>query len=363
MTPLYSIEIHSHIRNYTAEIHTDYNFLDQLSALPQHALLVDKNVYELYREIIDPRFSKDKIFIFEATENNKTFESAGEIYTWLITNFSAKRNLNFISIGGGITLDVSGFVASTLYRGINWYYVPTTLLAQVDSCIGSKTSLNFKQFKNLLGTFYPPHKIFINPDFHKTLSDLDRSSGLGEIIKFLLMEGLEKGDISGIAGRMQKITDSQSNLAEVICDCLNIKRSFMENDEFDTGRRNLLNYGHCFGHALESASNYYVPHGVAVNIGIIFAGIAAVQRKTLSAEDMQFITREICMPFLVQEQRPADYDAEVLLNNLKNDKKRIGNGLPLVYPVQNGLSKILDLSEEEFRSALAVLKSILFENR
>ncbi len=363
MSPLYTLEIRSNLRNYTAEIHDNYDFLDELAALPNHALLVDKNVFDLYKDIICKRFQQDKIFIFEATEQNKTFDAACEIYTWLITEFAAKKNLNFISIGGGITLDVSGFVASTLYRGIHWYYVPTTLLAQVDSCIGSKTSLNFKQFKNLLGTFYPPHKVFINPDFHQTLTDLDRSSGLGEIIKFLLMDGFEKNSLDNIAERMKHITSSRGILTEVIYDCLNIKRSYMENDEFDTGRRNLLNYGHCFGHALESASKYYVPHGIAVNIGIIFAGIIAVHRQTLSAETQEYITREICLPFLIQQQRMADYDAGKLLNNLKNDKKRTGPGLPMVYPEPGGLCKTLDLSEDEFHSALAELKKLLFENR
>lgn len=360
MTPLYSIEVHSYIRNYTAEIHENYDFMDQLAALQHYALMIDKNVYELYHEVIDKKFDKNKIFIFEAIEENKTFESAEKIYTWLITEFSAKRNLNFISIGGGITMDVSGFVASTLYRGINWYYIPTTLLSQIDSCIGSKTSLNFKNFKNLLGTFYPPHKIFINPNFTKTLSKLDLASGMGEIIKFLLMQGLEQEKISEIPNIIQKITVSLNNLAPIIYECLNIKRSYMENDEFDTGRRNLLNYGHCFGHALENASNYYIPHGIAVNIGIIFASIVAVQRKAISQDNMNFIIHEICLPAIIQKQRISDYNVDYLLNNIKNDKKRTGAGLPLVYPTQNGLYKTLDLSEEEFRSALNVLIKILF---
>lgn len=360
MSLLYSLEIRSNIRNYTAEIHENYDFFNQLATLPHHALMVDKNVYTLYNDILNKRFDKNKIFIFDAIEQNKTFETAEKIYSWLLTEFSAKRNLNFISIGGGITMDVSGFVASTLYRGINWYYVPTTLLSQVDSCIGSKTSLNFKTFKNLLGTFYPPYKIFINPNFTKTLSNLDLASGMGEIIKFLLMKGLEQGEISNIPNMMQKISSSQNNLAPIIHDCLNIKRSYMENDEFDTGLRNLLNFGHCFGHALENASNYYIPHGIAVNIGIIFASIVAVQRKAISQDTMNFIIHEICLPAIIQKQRISDYNVDYLLNNIKNDKKRTGAGLPLVYPTQNGLYKTLDLSEEEFRSALNVLIKILF---
>ena len=115
MTARYTLNIHSNIRNYTAEIHTDYSFLDQLAELPNAAVLVDRKVYDLYTEIITKRFPEEKIFLFDATENNKTFDAASEIYTWLITKFAARKNLNFISIGGGITLDVSGFVALALF--------------------------------------------------------------------------------------------------------------------------------------------------------------------------------------------------------------------------------------------------------
>lgn len=359
-SPRYEIKIRSRLRDYQAEIHDDLSFLDELSALPHAAFLIDRKVFELYHDVFQTRFESKNIYFLDAQETNKTLEEAGRIYDWLISHFTAKRNLNFISIGGGITQDVSGFVASTLYRGIHWYYVPTTLLAQVDSCIGGKTSLNFGHHKNLLGTFYPPQQLFLYPGFAGTLTALDRSSGYGEIIKFLLMEGFENGKLDSVAERMKQIAAQQKNLSEAIFDSLNIKRSFMEDDEFDLGRRNLLNYGHCFGHALEASSSYYVPHGVAVNIGIQFANLVATHRNTLSAERDQMIRDQICMPYLIQPQREQDYDEERLLENLKNDKKRVGEGLPMVIPVKDGLCRIQDLTPGEFLEALSILKNRLF---
>ena len=316
-----SLTIHSRISDYRVNLCENLDFLDHLAQIPEAALLIDRNVYNLYNDRINAAFGDRKIFLFDALEENKNLDSAAEIYTWLTENFTAKRNLNFISVGGGITQDVSGFVASTLYRGINWYFVPTTLLSQVDSCIGGKTSLNFGNKKNLLGTFFPPEELFIYPEFQRTLTDLDRFSGFGEIIKFCLMDGLEKGDITGIPARLKLIKDSEKYLNEAVYYSLNVKRSFMENDEFDRGRRNLLNYGHCFGHALEGASGYKVPHGIAVNIGIMFANIIAVMRGRIDSQLSDFIRDGICLPFVFQKQLPEYYCEDALLNNLKNDKK------------------------------------------
>ena len=310
-----TITVRSRLGDYPAVIYESPVFWKELAAIPNGALVADRRVYELYLGMWTEAFGDRPVFLFEAEETGKTLEGASKLYEWLTGNFAAKRNLNLISIGGGITQDVTGFVASTLYRGIGWHFVPTTLLAQVDSCIGGKTSLNFRHSKNLLGTFYPPHKIHIWPGFCATLNELDLAGGWGEIIKFFLM---------------------------------------------DRGRRNLLNYGHCFGHALEAASNYYVPHGIAVNIGIMFANLAAVRRGTLTQSCCEAILREVNLPYLVQKQRPEDYDAAALLENLKNDKKRTGTGLPLVIPAGDGLLRLNDFTEAEFHTVLHDLKAILF---
>ncbi|NLG02207.1 MAG: 3-dehydroquinate synthase [Lentisphaerae bacterium] len=358
-----TLTIRSQLGDYPVHFHTNFGFLSRLASLPNPVILIDGNVLQLYKETLSAAFRDRAIYVLEATEDHKTLDETARIYQWIIDHFKAKRNIDFISIGGGITQDVSGYVASTLFRGVGWDFVPTTLLAQVDSCIGGKTSLNFGGRKNLLGTFYPPRAIHIASAFTHTLARLDLFSGYGEVAKFLLMRAFESGEpFPDVATHLTSIIGdrAESALAPIIRDCLNVKRSFMESDEFDRGRRNLLNYGHCFGHALEAASKYYVPHGIAVNIGIIFANLAAAARGMITTELARLITREVNLPLLAQEQRPNDYLEDALLENMKNDKKRTGQSLPLVVPTLGGLVKLDDFTEPEFRSILCELREMLF---
>ena len=131
---------------------------------------------------------KEQLYILEATEENKRIETALEICE-IMTNIPAKRNARLISFGGGIVQDVTGFVANILYRGIHWTFFPTTLLAACDSCIGGKTSLNYKKFKNLLGTFFPPDRLIICYPVFWTFSEKDFLTGFGEVVKFNVMFG------------------------------------------------------------------------------------------------------------------------------------------------------------------------------
>ena len=194
----------------------DFGFLDELAALPHPVLLADRKVYDLYREHWIGAFGDRPVYLLEAREENKTLEQAADIYEWIIDRFAARKNLNFISVGGGITQDVSGFVASTLFRGVAWHFVPTTLLAQVDSCIGGKTSLNFRHHKNLVGTFYPPRAVYIASRFTETLSPLELAGGYGEIIKFLLMRRFEMHNGEDVAGRLAAIVRSPARLPALI---------------------------------------------------------------------------------------------------------------------------------------------------
>jgi 3-dehydroquinate synthase len=352
--------VRSRLNDYTVHFHTDLEFLGGIASLPHLVLVIDGQVADLYSDKIKAIFGDMPFYRLESKEDNKNLREVENIYSWVVTHFSAKKNLNFVSIGGGITQDITGFVASTLFRGVKWLFVPTTLLAQVDSCIGGKSSLNFQKSKNLLGTFYPPREVHISTAFLPTLSALDMASGHGEIIKFLLMRKFEERNTEDIGLRMESICKGQCSMLELIRECLLIKCTFMENDEFDQGRRNLLNYGHCFGHSLESTSEYYVPHGIAVNIGIIFANIVAEMRQTISTETLTHITNQINLPALTQPQRPSDYESGKLLGHLKNDKKRTGSALPLVIPVPGGLTRLDDVSEEEFLTALSKLVKLLF---
>lgn len=222
------------------------------------AVIVDKNILRLYPELL----SNNNIIPVECTESNKTLSGCS-----LILNELIKRNIkadgNIMAVGGGILQDIVGFCSSVFCRGVDYTLVPTTLLSQVDSCIGGKTSINFNQAKNILGTFYPPKDIIIIPEFIVTLSSLDYLSGFGEVYKFLILQNkIHRFNIN-------------DNIKNIIYDSLVFKCSILEKDEFDRKDRKFLNFGHTIGHAIESSSNYSIPHGIAVILGcMIECGIS-----------------------------------------------------------------------------------------
>ena len=353
------ITIESNIRNYDVIFTDDFNFIDEFKNINNSVLIVDKNVFRLYEDVFN-NVDKENLFLFDAIEENKTFDYVKEIYDFLISK-SVKRNLTIISIGGGITQDITGFVASTLYRGVNWIFVPTTFLAMTDSCIGSKTSINYDKYKNLMGTFYPPQKIYINTSFLNTLEKLDFFSGIGETIKFQLMKEEYPKNFQEVLETIDKAIKTPESRLEIIHDNMSVKLNYMEGDEFDLGRRNLLNYGHCFGHALETSSKYYVPHGIAVNIGMIFANLVSVTRNLANISDVNFVNQNILLPNIPLTMREEDFDQHVLLEAMKNDKKRVGQNLTVIIPDQEfKMIKVDDVTETEFISVLNELKSLCF---
>lgn len=261
-----------------------------------------------------------------------------------------------VSIGGGILQDISGFAASTIYRGINWIYIPTTLLAQADSCIGSKTSLNYSNYKNLIGTFYPPTRIHIYTPFLTTLQAADFYSGFGEVIKLHLMGGRDY--FTSLLNLSPLILNRDATaLTKAIQQSLKIKLSFMEGDEFDMGRRNLLNYGHDFGHAVESTSNFDVPHGQAVILGMIAANIVSRQRGKLSVELEKDFAENLLHPNLFIKPSADALTSDAIINAMKKDKKRVGDQLALIMIDDNfSLTRVNNLTNDEVIIAVAELK-------
>src|SRR3989338_1450675 len=175
--------IKSRIRDFSVEFVDDFSFVDELLDIKNYVVITGQTVYKYYKDVIFCRFPKDRLIILKLDEQRKTLSTVTEIYKKLLP-LTAKKNLTLISFGGGINQDVTDFVASTLYRGINWIYIPTTLLAMADSAIGLKTSLNFSSYKNVLGSFYPPSEIYINVNFLDSLPNEYYWSGVGEIVKF-----------------------------------------------------------------------------------------------------------------------------------------------------------------------------------
>lgn len=303
-------------------------FLDQ----PNAVFLVDEKVFKLYPDLFQ-KISSDRLVIIKATERNKSYQSIAKIYEKL-TLFPAKRNLVIIGIGGGIIQDISGFIASTLYRGVRWIYCPTTLLAQADSCIGAKTSLNFGRYKNLIGTFYPPKKIILSIDFLSTLSGKDFYSGIGEIIKLFLIDGENSLTyFNNLPTKDEK--DLRLNINELLERSLLIKKRFIEEDEFDKGIRNILNFGHCIGHAIESATNYAIPHGQAVTIGMIWANLVSEKIHLMSGEKQKMIYQLYLKNNHTIPRKLISFEPDAIISAMKKDKKRIGDDLAIILMDDN----------------------------
>lgn len=347
------LNISSKIKDYSVEM-VD-GILDNkelLDKVPHNHcfFFIDKEVYRLYKKQLAEFIGNDFYVLIEAKETNKEYSALLRYYELLIANNFTRSDL-LVTIGGGILQDISGFIASTLYRGLKWAFIPTTLLAQADSCIGSKTSINLGMRKNMIGTFYPPDIIIIDTAFCETLTDGYFNSGLGEIIKFHL-----QSDAKGYRTLTDYLASANprdpARLKKMILSTLKIKKSYFDEDEFDSGRRNLLNYGHCFGHALESASDFSVNHGEAVIAGMGFANLVSLHRGIITPakyREFEAILRKHYPQFDF-----GSITAEDIITYLKQDKKRAGCGLTMILSADVGKQrKYDDLTEDEVRQVFA----------
>ncbi|GFE58142.1 AroB-related putative sugar phosphate phospholyase (cyclizing) [Geobacter sp. AOG1] len=352
------ITIHSNVRDYSVHFQDSARFIQEFSRFPERLFVIDENVWRHYGGGCLSCIPEGERMVFSVSEERKGLDSVMEIYDRLMDR-AAKKNMTLISLGGGIVQDVTGFVASTLYRGLNWVFVPTTLLAQADSCIGSKTSLNYKRFKNLIGTFYPPAEVHIHSPFLQTLEEADFLSGLGEVVKLHLMGGEKTA--AALAGSLPAVLERNPDaLLQATRTSLSIKLSYMEGDEFDTGRRNLLNFGHCFGHALETVSSYAIPHGQAVVIGMLFANIAAVQRGLLAPSLASHLADVLLRKSLSIPLRKEYFGSDAILAAMKQDKKRTGDGLVVVMMRSDyTFEKLTDYSPDELVATTAELMESL----
>ena len=350
------ITIKSNIKNYAVTFFDAWQFIEQLASLDHVFFVIDAKVWDLYGERQLKSLAQADNIKLVINEDVKSLATVQTLYQKLL-KITAKKNLTLVAIGGGITQDLVGFVASTLYRGVNWLFVPTTLLAQADSCIGAKTSLNYQGYKNVVGTFYPPSKIYIQTSFLQTLTELDYFSGIGEIAKLHIMAGKEKIN-DFLANLNALIAKDDLVLSKIIKQALLIKQGYIEKDEFDQGQRNFLNYGHGFGHALESASNYAIPHGQAVLLGILFANLVAVARGWLEVETEKLIREQVVGPILKAKAPLNALATDKLIAAMKQDKKRSTQNLALVMLCTGEtMRSVSDLTEAEASKTIDSLKA------
>ena len=241
-------------------------------------VIIDQKVLSLFEKPLQ-KFLEDKpIFVFEATEKNKNLQTISTIYDFFQKN-NVNRSTVIYGIGGGITTDVAGFAASTYMRGCRLTFIPTTFLGMIDATLGGKTAVNFRQIKNNIGTFYPAEKIFLMPEFLKTLSVADIDNGWAECLKIALIRPSLLFEMLLKSGKVIS--------PEIIRKAVELKAEICQRDPFDKSERRFLNLGHTFAHIYESLSNFNISHGTAVAAGIRTAATLSLRKKFI--DEKQFI--------------------------------------------------------------------------
>jgi len=317
---------------YTLDFINDFskklnNFDDNKSIF-----IIDKNVFDLFSYEFTLLDTRNRFVIIESSEKNKTLEYCQFIIRNLI-DLNVRKDDKLVAIGGGITQDIVAFISSVLFRGVQWIFFPTTLLAQCDSCIGSKSSINFDSYKNLLGTFNPPSNIYIYKGFLKTLAESEIRSGIGEMLHYYLTEGIELAD--QITNNIQLLLSDRDKLDYFIINSLRIKKKIIEIDEFDNSIRHIFNYGHTFGHALEVITNYSIPHGQAITLGMDLANYISLKLKLINIEQFEQMNVILLrnMPLFEFNQE----NINTYLNALSRDKKNIDNKIGCILTKGPGL--------------------------
>jgi len=322
---VHSFKIKSIIHDY--EVHFIENFESTLNdvLIDGDFLIIDNKVKEIYGPQLKPVLDEYQHIGIDAIEPQKSYQGIMPVIETLIEN-GFKKNHRLVAIGGGITQDVTAFISSIMYRGVKWIFFPTTLLAQGDSCIGSKTSINFGEFKNQVGGFYPPNTIFIYPGFIDSLTTAEMKSGMGEMLHYFIVAG--EDDFQTYKKLYKDAFNDREILSKIIARSLEIKKGYIEKDEFDQNIRQVFNYGHSFGHAIESLTHYRIPHGIAVSFGMDIANFISVKMGYISAairDEIRDVTETIWQGYKID-----DIDTNQLKKALSKDKKNVGTKLGLI---------------------------------
>ena len=314
---------------------------------PLH-VIVDERVAALHGERLAPLLAGPSVLRLEATESNKSLEKFPAYVDHLVDK-GIRRDHLLLAIGGGIIQDTTCFLAATMLRGVDWAFCPTTLLAQADSCIGSKSSINSAAAKNILGTFTPPRTIFLDVDFQATLDPRDVRSGVGEILKVHAIDGPDS--FARIAGDYARLFTDPDMMLRYVRAALEIKKAYIEKDEFDQGPRNIFNYGHTFGHAIEAATEFAIPHGIAVTIGMDMANFVSARIGDGTDDHFTRLRPTLAANYAGYESHPVPFDR--FLGAILKDKKNTGAGsVTMILPGADGrLAKVTHAADDAFKSA------------
>ena len=304
-------------------------------------VVTDENVAPLYLNRCIQSLRQEGFDVYSFVIPPGEESKSGEMYLKLVNELASiplTRADALVALGGGVVGDLTGFAAATYLRGIKVIQVPTTLLAAVDSSVGGKTAINLPAGKNLAGAFHQPALIWCDPSLLDTLPAEIYQDGMAEVIKY--------GVIADAAlFHLLKDKDfAQSHAEDIIQRCVFIKKKFVEADEHDTGVRQLLNFGHTIGHAIEIASDFSISHGLAVAKGMAYMAEIAAKKNWCNYETKEHI---IALLHQYEFDLTVNFEKEVLCDIMKKDKKRKGNVLDVVVPESIGtcVLKRIDIDE------------------
>lgn len=319
------------------------NFINEIKPVkPQKILLFsDSNVFKLYgNQMIDKLGGYTIVpYVFKAGEKRKRMKTVLKALNLMAKNEFSRSDL-VLALGGGVCGDMAGFTASIYMRGIKWINVPTTLLAMIDSSVGGKTGVDLSCAKNMIGSFYQPTLVVCDNDFLNTLPKNEWKNGIGEGIKYAILDGeileLELG------------LDSE-NAARFVDKCVRIKKRIVEEDEKESGARMFLNLGHTYGHAVEKLSKYKIPHGIAVGAGLRWIIDVATSMEVMEeGEDdakMVALLDKYEMPYI-------KYKKEKMIKAIWSDKKRKGDNISLIIPSGFGNCGIVEFDKKSVEDLL-----------
>lgn len=298
-------------------------------------IVTDSTVAPLYLNELAQQFDVPvSSTVIPAGEEHKRLATVEGIYHDLLAAGMTRKDL-IIALGGGVVGDITGFAAATFLRGVSLCQIPTTLLAQVDSSVGGKTGVDLAEGKNLVGAFYQPRLVLIDPEVLDTLPDTTFADGMAEVVKYGYIANPAILD-------MVSQPDYQTQIDDIIYECVKIKRDVVAIDEHDTGLRMILNFGHTIGHAAEKLGNYTeLTHGQAVAIGMV----AAMRLNALRGDE------DLTAPLIALLQKiglPTEltYDREAIFGALLSDKKKFGSTVNFILVREPGRAEITPIEAE-----------------
>lgn len=317
------------------------------------ALVTDKNVEHYYgnkvtNSLQDSGFIVEKI-VLKPGEETKSLDNVNLLYNKFL-DFNLSRSDLVIALGGGVIGDLTGFASATYLRGIPFVQIPTSLLSQIDSSIGGKVGVDLKRGKNLVGAFYQPRKVLMDPAVLNTLSDRYLYDGMGEVIKYGCIKDKDLfSKLESIEGKEQLLNE----IEDIIFTCCSIKKILVEKDEKDTGERMILNFGHTIGHAIEKYFNFSkYSHGQAVSIGMYYITKMAEKQgisKPGTASQIKNLLIKYNLPYKAEVT-----DIESITNTIMLDKKSSGDDINLIFIKEIGDVTIKKVNKKDIHSIISI---------